>query len=665
MTRYHRPGAYYERTDRARPEAVPIRTDVAGLVGIARRGPVDVPVPVETFRQFQSHFGDFTGAGYLAYAVKAFFENGGARVWVVRVASRREDRGLRAATLEVGTPGQGWRIAASSGGSWGNALSVRLRRERRAATLLKVADCTDRVLVPDSVAGLARYDLVEIAQPGLPVQTAVIAEIDAVTGAVRLEGDRDRFAYPFQRISLDPDLGATLTSVSYTLDIFSEGRLVAHMPGLSQVPENDRYAPLLLGQPDYDRAMRQARPVEAAPLVVIEDLWPSPSVAPQPIETGAEARMALTGGCDGLAVLEVGDFTGEAFSPADSDAEAAEKLRGIQTFELVGEVSILAVPDIVIQPDPDPLRLPEPLPPVNPCLTCPAPLEPRRPALSKAATAIELPPVFTDDQVFRVQSALIGHCDARGDRFAVLDPPASASRNDAAGISAIAAWRSRFDSKFAALYYPWLQVYEPRGTDILRAIPPSGHVLGQYAFHDRRTGVHRAPANARLAWVQDLSVDTDFGAQEYLNDLSVNVIRGEAGRGPRIMGARTLSSDPDARFVNIRRLILMIRRAVDVLSQWVVFEPNNAATRTSYGSVLQSFMRTLWVQGAFAGASAEQSFFVKCDEENNLAYDRDQGRLLAEIGIAPAYPLEFIVMRVGVQSNELQIVESASVARAA
>ena len=657
MTFHRRPGAYFERTDRAAEQAVTLRSDIACFVGIAREGPLDTPVAVESFRQFQSQFGGFTGAGYLAYCVKAFFENGGARCWIVRVASKRADRGAVPAGLNVGPFGAGWHLAASSPGAWGDDLALRLRRERRLETALDVAASRDGVLVPDSVAGLDRYAHLEITQPGLPTQYAVAARVDPVQRRVSLMDEARRFAYPFQRLALDPARPATLTSVSYALEVYRRGRLIAHVPGLTQVPESPGYGPVALRQPDYMAAIRDGRPAEVAPAIVVTDQRAPDGRAPEPLDTGVEARQPLSGGRDGLAVLAPDDFTGAGFSGRDDDAAALSKQRGLRTLDLVAEISIIAMPDIVIQPDPDPVFAPEPVPPGNPCLPCPPPVEPRRVACSGAGVS-ELPPVFTDDQVFQVQSRLISHCEAQGDCFAVLDPPFGASQNDAAGLSAIMAWRSRFDSAYAALYYPWVRSFEPRGTDVMRAVPPSGHVLGKYAIHDLETGVHRAPANTRLQWIQDLLVPTSFGEQEILNDLSVNVLRAEAARGLRIMGARTLSSDPEARFVNIRRLTLLIKRAVDLLSQWVVFEPNNDATRTRYTAVLQNFLESLWVRGAFAGATVEESFFVKCDADNNTAADRDNGRLIAEIGIAPAFPLEFIVMRVGRQGNELTVAET-------
>jgi hypothetical protein len=664
VTLYRRPGANYERIDRAGPGPVTLRTDIACFIGIAPEGPPDTPVPVESFRQFQSHFGGFTGAGYLAYAVKAFFENGGARAWIIRVASRRADLGARAAGVALAPAGAGWRAEASSPGHWGDGLEVRLIRERAVETAVDVAASSPVMLVAESVAGLERYDLVEIAQPERPDRVAVIAAVEATGRRVHLAPPPapadPGFAYPGQSVALDPGLPARLTRVSYALDIWRDRRFRARAAGLAPVREHPRYGPALLARPDYEAAIRHDRPVPVPPPVVLVDATPSGAV-PLPVVPAA-GRLALTGGRDGLSQLDPGDFTGAGFDLRADAAEAFGNRQGIRALEFVDEVSIVAIPDILIRPEPDPLREPQAPPPVNPCLTCPPPPEPQSPP--PAPGFADLPPQFSDDAVFRVQAALVAHCEARGDRIAVLDPPFAASRDNAESLRDVMAWRSRFDTAHAALYFPWVRAFEPRGTATMRDIPPSGHVVGRYAFHDLRSGVHRAPANAELAWIQDVTAAAGFGAEELLNDLSVNVIRHDPGRAIRIMGARTLSSDPAARHVNIRRLILMIRRAVDLLTQWVVFEPNNRDTRTRLAAVLENFLAGLFARGAFAGATAESAFFVRCDEQNNTAADRDAGRLLAEIGVAPAHPLEFVVMRVGRQGNELKIDESPLTARA-
>src|SRR5262249_12542809 len=156
------------------------------------------------------------------------------------------------------------------------------------------------------------------------------------------------------------------------------------------------------------------------------------------------------------------------------------------------------------------------------------------------------------DQIYRVQAAIVDHCEQLRNRVFIIDPPLSAAREDAVGLAGIRAWRRRFDSSYAALYYPWIKVVDPlRGTaGITRDVPPSGHVAGQYATADFTVGVHKAPANVELTWAQDTTASVDDARHGLLNSEGIDAIVALTGRGVRIMGARTVASDPAWRFVN-------------------------------------------------------------------------------------------------------------------
>ena len=258
-----------------------------------------------------------------------------------------------------------------------------------------------------------------------------------------------------------------------------------------------------------------------------------------------------------------------------------------------------------------------------------------------------------------MQAALVAHCEDLRDRFALLDPPFLAARNDELGAGAINAWRARFESKYAALHYPWLRVVDPlglRGT-VVRDVPPSGHVAGLFARTDLAIGVHKAPANAELEWAEDTTVPVNDALQSGLNSRGINAIRVFPGRGISVYGARTVSSDPDWRYINVRRLMMMIEEALDVSTQWVVFEPNDFYTRSKVLLAITSFLETLWRKGALAGTHPEQAFFVKCDEDNNPPSEREQGRMRVDVGVAPSVPYEFIVLRIGRTQEELEITE--------
>ncbi len=663
-----RPGVYTERVDASAPGIAVIRTDIAGFVGIAEAGPLHTPVPVQSFRQFQAHFGDFTGQGYLAYCVRAFFENGGQRCWVIRVASRHPTFKAKTAAVTISAAGSPvWRIEAANPGCWGNELSVALQTQRSAQTDLAPEMSRPQFGAVASVTGFRRGSLVRLSQAGAPVQQRVVSAVDAVNKRLYWVNPKPGAGLPYDLPlnGFDPNIKITAESISYRILVNRKGRLLTHFSGLSLVPEHPFYGSDVLAAASYPVSLNGSDRLPAAPApIVIHELRDDISNIPDLLTVAEGAMLGLAGGTDGLEKLAVSDFIGEPVSPLDSDQVKQHKTRGIEALNLVDEIAVVAVPDIAIQPQPDPVYAPEPHPVIDPCVKCPPPLEPMEVFVPRQG-AKELPPRFSDADIFQVQAALIEHCELRCDRVAVLDPPFNTAQNDSLGVGAMLAWRARFDSSYAALYYPWLQVLEPRGNDSLRMIPPSGHVLGQFADIDLRIGVHHAAANHRLGWVQAGSTPVNDGQHEVLNPLGINIIREQLGRGIRIQGARTLSSDPDWRYVNVRRLLLMIRKAIDVATQWAVFEPNDDNTRNKLSMALRSFLTAIWQQGALTGATAEQAYFVKCDRENNPPEQRDKGRLLVHVGVAPSKPFEFVVLRVGRQGNELEITESVLLARAA
>jgi hypothetical protein len=282
------------------------------------------------------------------------------------------------------------------------------------------------------------------------------------------------------------------------------------------------------------------------------------------------------------------------------------------------------------------------------------------PAPARPPSIGDLPPIFDLAQIYQVQAAMVAQCEALRDRVALLDPPYRASRSDALGAGEIRAWRERFDTRFAALYYPWLKVVDPlrRAGALTRDIPPSGHIAGQYAHSDFQIGVHKAPANSPLIWAEDVTVLIEDALHGVLNPEGINAIRSFPGRGLRIFGARTLSSDPDWIYINVRRLLIVIAKSLFLATQWAVFEPNNFLTRAKLSLSIYTYLLTLWESGALMGAAPEQAFFVKCDDENNPPAEREQGRLICDVGVAPSKPFEFVVLRIGRTDNEFEIIEN-------
>jgi hypothetical protein len=215
----------------------------------------------------------------------------------------------------------------------------------------------------------------------------------------------------------------------------------------------------------------------------------------------------------------------------------------------------------------------------------------------------------------------------------------------------------RFNSDFAALYFPWLQLPDPALPGVLRSVPPCGHVVGLYARLDVAEGVHRAPANGELRWVHDVALGVDDSLHGVLDPESVNAIRAFRGRGIRVYGARTLSNDPSWRYVNVRRLLSMIEESVEEACQWVVFEPNDDELRALLRIGIGGLLEAIWRRGGLVGATAEEAFFVKCDRANNPPAVVDQGRLVVDVGVAPAEPAEFVVFRVGRVDEQLELTE--------
>jgi phage tail sheath protein FI len=247
-----------------------------------------------------------------------------------------------------------------------------------------------------------------------------------------------------------------------------------------------------------------------------------------------------------------------------------------------------------------------------------------------------------DEGLKAVQLAMIAHCELMADRVAILDAPPGLNAQQ------VKHWRMEtagYDSKYAALYWPWLRVMDPLlGRSVL--VPPSGHMAGIWARSDSTRGVHKAPANEIVRGAIALELGITKGEHDQLNPVAVNCLRAFPGQGIRVWGARTLSSDPEWRYLNVRRLFNFVEGSILQGTNWVVFEPNDPKLWDSVKRTITMFLRTVWRSGALFGRNPEQAFFVKCDEENNPASSRDQGILNVEIGIAPVKPAEFVVFRI-------------------
>ncbi len=249
--------------------------------------------------------------------------------------------------------------------------------------------------------------------------------------------------------------------------------------------------------------------------------------------------------------------------------------------------------------------------------------------------------MIDSEGVRTVQQAVIDHCELMGDRMAILDPPPGLNAQQ------IKEWRvdqAGYDSKFATLYWPWVKVFDPAiGKN--RFVPPSGHMAGIWGRSDDTRGVHKAPANEVVRGAIDLELSITKAEHDQLNPEAVNCIRAFPGRGIRVWGARTLSSDPEWRYINVRRLFNYLEESILNGTQWAVFEPNDMDLWGRIRRTISAFLTRTWRDGALFGATPDEAFFVKCDSETNPPDVIEAGQVITEIGVAPVKPAEFVVFR--------------------
>lgn len=525
MPTYSTPGVYFEWLDTRQQDLQLQRTDVTGFVGIAARGPLHCPLKVESWSQFTGLFGGPIPQGYLAYAVQAFFANGGRTCWVVRVA---DPDSAKPAALELhdenGRPAL--RLTAKTPGTWARTLAVSVLRggSDRFTLTLQLPDGTQEIWRDLT---LASVESVLPAKP--PLKNSGLVYATAFKGA-----------------------------------------------GVPRLP----------------------------------------------------ALAFLTGGRDGLAKLTLAHLSGRG-APRG-------KVWGLATLASKPEISILCMPDCILRPKTEYLQVT--VPPRCDVLDAPTPPTP------PPADDIEYPPSpRSPGDVLELERDMVLQCEILRDRVAILDLP------DPSMLPAEAiAWRRQFDTTYAGLYYPWLRVPDPLGLPgALLDLPPSGHVAGIYARVERQVGSHKPPANELLAQAQDVTRPVNDILHGLLNEAAVNALRVYPGRGLRVAGERTLSSDPLWRYVNVRRLLIMIERSIDVGTQWIVFEPNNPRMWMDTARVISHLLDFLWRRGMLDGAVAEQAYTVQCDESTNLPEETNAGRVICRIRVKPPYPAEYVIARIG------------------
>lgn len=686
------PGVKFQFVDLNRPPIARLRTDICGFVLFAERGPVDRVVKVTSWRQFVDSFGPPLGFAHGGHSVRLYFENGGAAAHVVRVTDvdaaqvARLSLGVgigldaafsgiaRAETRAPGPLSAPAPTVSGNPGAWGNRLSVTVLQGGLGVTnSLPNQPADGASLRAEAIAGFHVGSWVRLVQKGqahdaLARVAAIDPSLSEITWQILMIGPKLNYAEPVR-----------LETVEFTLLLALDGVEIGRYANLSLDAEHPRYMAFALAAEAY---------VLSADLALGGVDLSDPTVWPVP-----GAPMAFAGGRNGLATAGKTQF-----------------LEALKQLEKVDEVSVLCAPDLVLRaaeeaPEPQPplsgdlCHRPDPLPkgqvrgrvvaagtddavrgvqvtspdaPMRSVITGAdgtfllEGLPVGQAALVLAKTGFialevtvqtfefappvpqvfeiaprELPKPLLEDEIFAVQQAMILQGERGLYRVALLDPP-----EDRLHIGDIQSWRNRFDTSFAGLYWPWLRVV-PEGETEARLLPPSGAVAGLLARMDLSEGPQRAPANQTLRGVQGLTEVADDPVHALLNDQGINVLRPRPGRGIAPMGARTLSSNSEWRYLGVRRLMLMIAEAIEDGHQWAVFEPNTQILRDAIRHSLAAFLSGLWRRGALAGAAPEASFALKCDAENNPAAVVDAGQLVCDIAVAPVKPYEFIRLRLG------------------
>jgi phage tail sheath protein FI len=619
MTVYVTPGVYRTTPAPAPPPLSLVRTDICGFVGYAERGPVpeDMDDPdfdatqvgrrVTSWAEFQSIYGSFLPEGNLAPAVRGFFENGGDACYVVRVAATRaalDQQPLAARyALPSGPPvALGALTAAGTGFTADIAFAAAMTADHAVGAFLRFR----RAGLDQVVMALGRN-----ADGGLLLAEPLDAHF-AIGDAVELYPTAASFVAR-SRGGWGNRLRLQLTA----LDAGAFGLIVTVDLGPGVLLREQEIYPRLTPSTATDVLATSSNLVdfEGSGAIWFDSSGPL-----------ASRTIFLSGGRDGIAATKLIDFSG-----------AAADRRGLRLLEDIDEIGIVAIPDAVLSQTPV-LSAPAPAP--EPCT--PPPPQPA-PVLPPDPTAV--PAILGDDDRGTLQMLMVEQCERLKFRIALIDPPGGMQPDQIVGWPQQQGFRNS-STRFAALYYPWLDVSDPTGPDgSLRRIPPSGHVAGAMAHVDLTRGVQQPPANIAFAGVVDVAQPVSDAQSGLLNNASVNAIRVLPGRGIRIWGARSLAAveDADWRFVHVRRLMSAIEETALRSSRWATFETNDDRLRLALSHSMNVLLEGIWDKGGLKGAKPSEAFYVRCDDTNNPQAVIDAGQVVCQIGVAVAAPMEFIV----------------------
>lgn len=627
------PGVY---TAPRRPEAVltSVRLDIAGFVGVALRGPVNVAVPVTSWTEFERRFGGFerpAGAPdrLLPYAVQAFFGQGGERACVVRVVPPPDAAGPDANTATARFRIGAVTARAADEGGWANSLTGTLSfAVQQTVRLAGAAQINPGQLdIPNGVDLLAP-SLLRIRRPDLPAGGVFrwLLEVRYRTGPGRRYAVLD---LPLPEP--DPDAPQALE-----LDVITA--TVALTDTSSAVPRAELFRGLGL-HPEHPRFVGT---VLATDSILLRPVGSWDPLLPGSTLLSDIAIERIQDGSDRFAGIDYRSFFDDGEAGDDPLDEFATH-RGVDALGRQPDLGLLAVPDLGWYTTESQPAAPPPAPvrrdcrcrwcedeQVEPEYQLPAPVPGGLDARDPGDLA----------EILRRQLRLVQVGELRRRFVVLLDVP------DGLSTRQVTNWRTRFDSSYVAAYHPWLGV--PRVGDPARVavpVPPSAFAAGIIASRERRLGLPWGPANELALGAVSATSQVSDAEHDQLHLLGINVYRAERD-GLRLTAARTLSTDPAYRQLSVRRLMTMIALSIEQQMQWLVFEPHTDALRSRLRNNLILFLRGLYRRNAFAGNTEAESFFVSCDAALNPPRSQALGRLIAEVGVAPAAPLEYLVLQI-------------------
>lgn len=595
MPEYLAPGVYVEETSFRAKSIEGVGTSTTAFVGPTRRGPIGgTPEMVTSLPDFERIYGSLDNLdlsdvddpklklNFVAHAARAYFDNGGSRLYVMRAytAPADDDPGLASATLVDGSDDDASAVvvARAPGASYNGTASFRV--DARPATVLTLGTAPEGSMVSSVVSS-----------GGTDTETIYVK-----TGGKWL--DNSGTPKELSLASLKPGdipggTGAKSADLLTLAVLFADADgYVQGWDGLGLGAAHPSYIGAVLAGTPHSRAAALQNMIAVVPGkdVTAFDLL----TAVKALDTDSEGNgiLPLTGGSDGASPI------------AGAEGQAGTYADGLALLSGLEDISIVATPGASAYGDSDARQA--------------------------------------------VQNVLIGHAEKRrAYRIAVLDCEPEQTPGD------MRTARGRIDTKYGALYYPWVTVANPLARpgrdDIPKEInlPPSGFVSGIYARNDVQRGVYKAPANEVVTGALRFESDINFAQQELLNPLGVNCLRYLSGRGYRLWGARLASSDPEWKYVSDRRYFNYLEASIDRGTQWAVFEPNGERLWANVRQTISDFLYNEWKGGALLGGSTEEAFFVRCDRSTMTQNDLDSGRLICLIGVAIIKPAEFVIFRIG------------------